>query len=70
LIVEKTINKFKIFQATTAMMDFHDDNNAQLSENQFNVLVLISDGEHRDAWRKKQVTQIIINLLIKLVVGD
>ena len=42
-------------KATTAMMDFHDDNLGQLSENQYNVLVLISDGEHRDAWRKKQV---------------
>ena len=47
-------------QATTAMMDFHDDNLAQLSENQYNVLVLISDGEHRDAWRKKQVKLLLI----------
>ena len=64
------INNLDLLQATTAMMDFHDDNHAQLSENQYNVLVLVSDGEHRDAWRKKQVTKLIINLSLKLVVGD
>ena len=44
------------YKATQEMMDSFDDNYvAYLGQNPFSMLVLISDGEHRDTYRRNKV---------------
>ena len=45
------------YKATQEMMDSFDDNYvAYLGQNPFSMLVLISDGEHRDTYRRNKVS--------------
>ena len=44
------------YKATYNMMDSFDDNYVSyLSSNPFSILVIISDGEHRDTQKRDQV---------------
>ena len=53
------------YKATQEMMDSYDDNYvAYLGANPFSMLVIISDGEHRDTYRRNKVRRLIFYSII------